>query len=93
MRMSVSRGFIVAVILAATFGVAHAQNASVPARSKPESTSPVSQPTSGALDDLQWSEIGASAQCRDGTFFHGAPAQGACFDHGGVRKWLDGRLQ
>jgi hypothetical protein len=51
----------------------------VAAASKPVPTSPASQPTSTASEELQWSDLGATAQCRDGTFFHGRPGQGHVF--------------
>ena len=96
MRVSVSQVLIVAVLYTATFMFAtpgHAQTAGVPAASKLVPTSQASQPTSTASEELQRSDLGATAQCRDGTFFHGKPGQGTCFDHGCVRKWLGGRLQ
>jgi hypothetical protein len=40
------------------------------------------------LDLSDWSAQGATAQCFDGTYFHGQPTQRTCADHGGVRKWL-----
>jgi len=47
-----------------------------------------------ALEALQWSDVGASAQCRDGTYSHDhRPNARPCVDHGGVRKWLQGRDQ
>jgi hypothetical protein len=36
----------------------------------------------------QWSSLGATAQCNDGTFFHGKVDSHSCEDHGGVRKLL-----
>jgi hypothetical protein len=96
MCRSTSQGFIVTALCAAAFMVAavgYAQTTSVPTGSKVTSSSPPSPPKSTAPEDLQWNELGATAQCRDGTYFHGKPAQGACFDHGGVRKWLNVRLE
>ena len=47
-----------------------------------------------ALEALQWSDVGASAQCRDGTYSHDHRRNARpCVDHGGVRKWLQGRDQ
>jgi len=93
MRTSVSRGFIVAILLTGTFVAACVQTAGVPVVPKAAPASTASPPTSAASGDVQWSDLGATAQCRDGTFFHGKPDQGACFEHGGVRKWLGGRQQ
>jgi len=44
-------------------------------------------------EELLWSAVGATAQCRDGTFFHGKFDQHACADHAGVRKMLQARGQ
>ena len=56
-------------------------------------TSPNSPSKPAPTDDLQWSAIGATAQCRDGTFFRGKVDANSCADHGGVRKVLDGSGQ
>jgi hypothetical protein len=72
--------------------VACVQTARVPVVPKPAPTNAVLQTTFAASED-QWSELGATAQCGDGKYFHGKPDQGACFEHGGVRKWLQGREQ
>ncbi len=78
-----------ATILAATSS--HSQTADAPKRVP---TAPAKPPTSAPpSDDLGWSEVGATAQCMDATYFHEKPSQGTCFDHGGVRKWLGDRLQ
>src|SRR5579862_764436 len=39
-------------------------------------------------EPLQWSSLGATAQCNYGTFFHGKVDSHSCEDHGGVRKLL-----
>src|SRR5207302_10821925 len=57
----------------------------------PTSPEPPSNPT--RPEELQWSAVGATAQCRDRTFFHGKLDQHTCSDHGGVRKMLQGRGQ
>jgi len=44
-------------------------------------------------EDLQWNAVGATAQCQDGTFFHGKFDQHVCADHRGVRKVLQARGQ
>jgi hypothetical protein len=61
-----------------------------PRASAPTSPSPSAKP---APDDLQWSSVGATAQCQDGTFFRGTVDVHSCADHGGVRKLLSGRGQ
>jgi hypothetical protein len=30
----------------------------------------------------------AIARCTDGTYWHASTRRGACYDHGGVRRWL-----
>jgi hypothetical protein len=60
-----------------------------PRASAPTSPNPSSKVT--PPDDLQWSAVGATAQCKDGTFFRGQVDSHSCADHGGVRKLLDGR--
>jgi Protein of unknown function (DUF3761) len=92
MRISLTHGLTVAVLLAATLLVAipgHTQPASEP----PAPTAPTSVPQPAPPDDLAWSELGATAQCADGTYTHDKPSQGTCLNHGGVRKWLDVRQQ
>lgn len=59
-----------------------------PRASAPTNPSPSSQPA--PTDDLQWSSVGATAQCQDGTFFRGKVDSSSCAGHGGVRKLLDG---
>lgn len=51
-------------------------------------TTPVRTTPPEELDLSDWSAQGATAQCLDGTYFHGQPTQRTCADHGGVRKWL-----
>jgi hypothetical protein len=62
-----------------------------PRASAPADPSPSSKPA--PPDDLQWNSVGATAQCRDGTFFRGKVDANSCAEHGGVRKLLDGRGQ
>ena len=70
---------------------AQTQPTAPPRASAPTSPSPSSKPA--PPDDLQWSSVGATAQCKDGTFFRGIVDAHSCADHGGVRKLLDGRGQ
>lgn len=49
---------------------------------------PGSPPRVAPSEPLQWSSLGAAAQCNDGTFFHGKVDSHSCEDHGGVRKLL-----
>ena len=62
-----------------------------PRASAPTNPSPSSKPV--PPDDLEWSAVGATAQCQDGTFFRGKLDASSCANHGGVRKLLDGRGQ
>jgi hypothetical protein len=70
--------------------------AQAPRGAAPGASAPTSPKPSSKLapqDDLQWSAVGATAQCYDGTFFRGKVDAHSCADHGGVRKVLDGRGQ
>lgn len=70
--------------------------AQTPPTVPPRASAPTSPNPSSKLtppDDLQWSAVGATAQCQDGTFFRGKVDAHSCADHGGVRKLLDGRGQ
>jgi len=62
-----------------------------PRASAPTSPNPSSKPA--PQDDLQWSAVGATAQCRDGTFFRGRVDAHSCADHGGVQKVFSGSGQ
>lgn len=53
-------------------------------------TSPNPSSKLAPSDDLQWSALGATAQCQDGTYFRGQVDAHSCSDHGGVRKLLSG---
>ena len=67
---------------------AHAQTpAPAPAPQASPPGKPAPPPPS---EDLHWSALGASAQCRDGSYFHGEFDRHACADHGGVRRVLPG---
>lgn len=55
------------------------------APTSPESPARLKQP-----EELEWTAVGAAAQCNDGTFFHGTFDHEACADHGGVRRVLPG---
>jgi hypothetical protein len=69
-------------------GYAQTAPSAAPATPNPNSPAKVAQP-----EELKWNAVGATAQCRDGTFFHGKFDQHACADHGGVRKLLQARGQ
>ena len=70
---------------------AQTQATAPPRTTAPAVPGPSSKPA--PPDDLQWSSVGATAQCRDGTFFRGRVDANSCADHGGVRKLLDERGQ
>jgi hypothetical protein len=58
----------------------------------PKTTPAPAKPTQS--DELQSStEEGATAKCRDGSYFHGNPSQHPCSNKGGVQKWLKGQGQ
>jgi hypothetical protein len=70
--------------------------AQTPPTAPPRVSAPTSPNPSSKLaspDDLQWSAVGATAQCQDGTFFRGKVDAHSCADHGGVRKLVSGRDQ
>ena len=92
MRISLSQGLTVAVLLSATLLVAIPGHAR-PASETPAPTAPTSAPQPAPPDELAWSDLGATAQCADGSYTRDKPSQGTCLDHGGVRKWLDERQQ
>lgn len=83
------------------FGIciaAHSSLAQTPsdppdAKPAPATPAPPSKDKSAADDKLAWTEAGATAQCKDGSYYHGRPGGAACVDHGGVRKWLHERAQ
>jgi hypothetical protein len=93
MRISANHELIAAALsaalLVATPGYAETSTV-LPA---PKATTAASPKKTPPPDDLAWNDLGATAQCRDGTYFHGRPSQGTCFNHGGVRKWMGGNLQ
>jgi hypothetical protein len=86
---------LVVLFTAALIGAipSQAQTAPTPAPSTATPTSPTAAAKPTPPEELQWSEFGATAQCRDGTFFHGEHSARTCADHGGVRKWLQGPEQ
>jgi hypothetical protein len=92
MRVSDSQKLLLAALVTVALFDAipgHAQTSSPAAPSATPSTSPTSAAKPAEPDDLQWNAVDATAQCEDGTFFHGEPGRPrACADHGGVRKWL-----
>jgi len=70
---------------------AQTQPSAPPRVSAPTSPNPSSKPA--PPDDLQWSALGATAQCHDGTFFRGKVDAHSCADHGGVQRVLSGNDQ
>ena len=97
MRVSVSHGLPLVVLYSVALMEAfpgHAQTTpTTTAQSTAAAASSKSPGRPTQSEKLQWSALGAIAQCRDGTFFHDRPSARACADHGGVRKWLQGREQ
>jgi hypothetical protein len=96
MSPSIRQRFLVAAVCSAAFAgplVGHTETTPAPAAS---TAAPKSAPASAKTthaDNLQSTEDGATAWCRDGSYFHGNTNQHPCSDHGGVRKWLKGRGQ
>jgi len=96
MRVPVSQGLpLVALYTVALIGAipGHAQTTPTAAPSAVTPTNPISPAKPTSPEELQWSALGATAQCRDGTFFHDRPSARMCADHGGVRKWMPGGEQ
>jgi len=96
MRLTAARDLPLIVLCTVALATAISCNAqtaptAVLPATPPTSPEPPSNPT--RPEELQWSAVGATAQCRDGTFFHGKFDQHTCADHGGVRKMLQGRGQ
>ncbi len=58
-----------------------------PPTNTPAATKTPAQATSDA--DYSYNENGATAKCRDGTYYHGRPNQSACREHRGVEKWAE----
>jgi hypothetical protein len=71
---------------------AHAQTA--PATGPKSATLPAAPAAPPAKptppEEVLWEDFGATAQCRDGMYFHGRVTPRTCADHGGVLKWLSG---
>jgi hypothetical protein len=57
----------------------------------PKSAPMPAKPTQS--DELQSTEDGATAKCRDGSYFHGNKSRQPCSNHGGVQNWLNGQGQ
>lgn len=57
--------------------------------SPPANAQPAGKAPKPAANDSDYSfdEPGATAKCRDGTYYHGRPKQSACSRHQGVEKW------
>lgn len=89
MRSPLSRGLL-AVLSLATLAIAlpsHSQTtASTPPSAVPAEPAAAAAPDPD--DDFQWLSLGATAQCRDGAYFHGKADARACIGHGGIRTWL-----
>jgi hypothetical protein len=94
MRPTHQRAPLITLCLLALSGAIRSEAQTPPA--PPRAAAPTSPNSSSKLappDDLQWSAVGATAQCQDGTFFHGKVDAHSCADHGGVRKLLSGHDQ
>ena len=95
MRTWLSRGILATFPCAMLIGANPGSAQTVPADAPPSTapTNPGAVPAPGTGDDFQWLSLGAVAECRDGTFFHGKPDARACIEHGGIRRWLRGNEQ
>jgi hypothetical protein len=95
MRLTAPRELLLIVLCAVALAAAISCNA----QTTPTAVTPAAAPSPESAanptrpEELQWSAVGAAAQCRDGTYFHAKFDQHACADHGGVRKMLQGRGQ
>jgi hypothetical protein len=90
-----ARAPLIVLCTFALSGAVCAQTQTAPTGS-PAADSPATQhsPSKGGPSEaLQWNSVGATAQCRDGTFFHGKVAGQSCAEHGGIRKLLQARGQ
>jgi hypothetical protein len=94
MRVSDSQRLLVVVLFTVALIEAipaHAQTVPTTTPSTAVPTNPTSAAKPAPAEDLQWNALGATAQCQDGTYFHGVPGGPSgrtCADHGGVQKWL-----
>jgi hypothetical protein len=96
MRLAALRELLLIALSTVALAAALSCNAQTASTAVPPATAPTRTESSANLtrpEELQWSAFGATAQCRDGTFFHGKFDQHACADHGGVRKMLQTRGQ
>jgi len=89
MRWSFGRRLLAVLTVSAWIGVPVAP-AQTPVTAPPPGVPTDSAPSapSASDDDVEWLGLGATAECRDGSFFHGKPDPHACVEHGGVRQWL-----
>src|SRR6266480_2173787 len=78
--------YAIALIAAMPAEAQKAQTAA-PSAAGPGDTPPASAKRT-LPDGPEWSSVGATAQCRDGTFYHDKPSARTCTDRGGVRQWL-----
>ena len=96
MRQRVFQGLtsmaLCCMLLAGTLS-GHAQSVPIAAPPDPVPSGPKSPPKPTQSEEHPWDADGATAQCRDGTFFHGPFDRRTCVDHGGVSKVFQGRGQ
>jgi len=83
--------FCAVVTAVAISGYAQTAPTAAPPAGGPTSSKPQAKVT---LPEAQpWRDVGATAQCRDGTFLHEKIDQHSCVGHGGIAKYLEGRGQ
>lgn len=96
MLLAISPRAFLIILSAFAFTAANlAEGQTAPAASPPAASpaTPSSPSRVEPPDELQYSAVGASAQCNDGTFFHGNVDTQSCAEHRGIRKLLQGRGQ
>lgn len=95
MRLTISRRdrLILLCLFALTLGIPAWAQTPAAAAAPAAPASPGSPATLTPSEQREWSPLGASAECRDGTFFHGKLDARTCADRGGIRKLLQGRDQ
>ncbi len=90
MRKGSVRSMYVLLTLFAGVAAAGADTPTPPAQPAPPTNTPAATKTpapAASNADYSYNENGATAKCRDGTYYHGRPNQSACHEHGGVEKW------
>ena len=86
--------FIVLCVFAMTGAIcSQAQTAPAVSPAAAAPTNPNSASKLAPPEELRWNAVGATAQCKDGSFFHGKVNAQTCADRGGIRKLLQGRGQ